>query len=73
MQFLACSLISKLNVTSIMPCLLSHLLIDLVLFCACGGVVAGVPAKSLRQAIEKTQSNVDLKVDQDTPYGQHAF
>jgi hypothetical protein len=56
---------------TIMPCLLSHLLIDLVLFCAC--VVAGVPAKSLRQAIEKTQSNVDLKVDQDTPYGQHAF
>jgi hypothetical protein len=27
--------------------------------------------QSLRQAIEKTQSNVDFKVDQDTPYGQY--
>ncbi|RLN25441.1 thylakoid lumenal 17.9 kDa protein, chloroplastic [Panicum miliaceum] len=26
---------------------------------------------SLRQAIEKTQGNVDFKVDQDTPYGQY--
>ncbi|RCV24218.1 hypothetical protein SETIT_5G067400v2 [Setaria italica] len=26
---------------------------------------------SLRQAIEKTQSNVDFKVDQDTPYGHY--
>ena len=27
--------------------------------------------QSLRQAIEKTQSNVDFKVDEDTPYGQY--
>ncbi|WVZ71857.1 hypothetical protein U9M48_020389 [Paspalum notatum var. saurae] len=26
---------------------------------------------SLRQAIEKTQSNVDFKVDEDTPYGHY--
>ena len=33
----------------------------------------GRPAalQSLRQAIEKTQSNVDLKVDEDTPYGHY--
>ena len=27
--------------------------------------------QSLRQAIEKTQINVEFKVDQDTPYGQY--
>jgi hypothetical protein len=35
--------------------------------------LAGSFLQSLRQAIEKTQSNVDFKVDQDTPYGQHAI
>lgn len=41
---------------------------------SCYFVVAGgvrTCCKSLRQAIEKTQRNVEFKVDEDTPYGHY--
>lgn len=43
---------------------------------SCYFVVAGgvrTCCKSLRQAIEKTQRNVEFKVDEDTPYGQYMY